>query len=752
VLCQRSAGLLPRRAAASAAGRVSWARRRVLEVSDAFPARVAHRSTLSRNLVRGVLPASLGNITSLQSLLLDSNFLFGTLPPSVAALPALRNLSVADNFMVGDLPVNLSGLAALGLDKNNFTSSTLPQQLCTAACASSEAFACPFAASGCSCRPACRGKCSVTQQWAPNALVVPCGDPATACLSCMAALLSPYLLAGISAAKSSMLGFCIQEDEAKHLAAGANPAALDSLRYCQYTRPLDTGVTCPIVVPEATGLRIWTAAAANQCSPSLLIATYAPCRLCATTLQQPFLDAGCPERYDVLTACYASHMSIMLSAGITTNTLALIAGCPSTVASPPAATVSRAVLGGAIGGSLGGLLVVGLVAIAVVVMRRRRAGGESDTGPSPLPVTANALPYMGPRDLSTRSMASAPSGSLLLPPQDVVLGPLIGIGGYGKVHSARWRGSAVAAKVFTLRFDANSMDSPPLLGIAAAVDSFVRFHIKSEARTLDDERTGAAYERELLLLQSLRHPNICTLYGVVVSPPMLVMELCAGGSLAALLRASTLASLPWTRRTEIAAGVACGVDFLHSQEPPVIHRDLKSLNVVLASDGTAKLVDFGLGGFLPHIAGELASQDRPAKGTPAYMAPEVIMAIPGGTPQAIDIFGVGVVLHDLAHVGIFPTPPTTSSSSSSAEPSADTPLLFGSRDAGGKGIAAMLARYSTGYAVEIAPHCPKALGELILQCMQREPAARPAAGEVLQTMLQLSAAAADAAQRGVAWA
>ena len=705
--------------------------------------------------MRGALPDSLGNITSLQSLLLDGNFLFGTLPPSVAALPALRNLSVADNFMVGDLPASLSGLASLALSENNFTSSTLPQQLCTAACASSKAFACPFAAPGCSCTPTCRGRCSVSQQWAPNSLLVSCGDPATACMSCMAALLSPYLLAGISAANSSMLGFCIQEDEGKHLAAGANPAALDALRYCQYTRPLDTGVTCPIVVPEATALRIWTAAAANQCSPSVISATYAPCRLCATTLQQPFLDAGCPERYDLLTACYASHMSIMLRAGITTNTLALIASCPSTVTTRPAANASQAVLGGAIGGSLGGLLFFGLIAFAIVAARRRRAGGESDAGPSPLPVTANASPYMGPRDLSTRSMASSPAyggaGSLLLPPQDVVLGPLIGIGGFAEVHSARWRGSAVAAKVFKLRVDVNTMDVP-LLGIAAAMDSYVRFHVKSEARTLDDERTGAAYERELLLLQSLRHPNICTLYGVVVSPPMLVMELCTGGSLAALLRASTLASLPWTRRTEIAAGVACGVDFLHSQEPPVIHRDLKSLNVVLASDGTAKLVDFGLGGFLPHIAGELASQDKATMGTPAYMAPEVMMSIPGGTPQAIDIFGVGVVLHDLAHVGIFPTPPTTSSSSNSGEPSADTPLLGGSRDPGGRGLAAMLARYSTGYAVDVAPHCPKALGELLLRCMQREPAARPAAGEVLQTLLQLSAAAAEAAQRGEAWA
>ena len=72
----------------------------------------------------------------------------------------------------------------------------------------------------------------------------------------------------------------------------------------------------------------------------------------------------------------------------------------------------------------------------------------------------------------------------------------------------------------------------------------------------------------------LRSPNICALYGLVVpnsstlTPPILVMELCGGGSLAKLLRERTLQTLPWVKRAEIGAGVACGVDFLHTQGAP----------------------------------------------------------------------------------------------------------------------------------------------------------------------------------------
>ena len=53
----------------------------------------------------------------------------------------------------------------------------------------------------------------------------------------------------------------------------------------------------------------------------------------------------------------------------------------------------------------------------------------------------------------------------------------------------------------------------------------------------------------------------------------------------------------WSKRIQIAADIAEGMEFLHSRKPPLIHRDLKSQNVLLSSDGRAKIADFGLSRF-----------------------------------------------------------------------------------------------------------------------------------------------------------
>ena len=64
---------------------------------------------------------------------------------------------------------------------------------------------------------------------------------------------------------------------------------------------------------------------------------------------------------------------------------------------------------------------------------------------------------------------------------------------------------------------------------------------------------------------------MCSVYGAVLQPPMLVLELCPRGALSRLLALSDLETLPWEARIRIGTGVACGVAFLHAQTPPVIH-------------------------------------------------------------------------------------------------------------------------------------------------------------------------------------
>ena len=74
--------------------------------------------------------------------------------------------------------------------------------------------------------------------------------------------------------------------------------------------------------------------------------------------------------------------------------------------------------------------------------------------------------------------------------------------------------------------------------------------------------------------------------------------------------------------------------FLHSRAPPVVHRDLKSHNVLLTADGRCKLCDFGL-----------VNMREVSAGTPNYMAPELLLSKPYSTP--VDVFAFAVLLNEL---------------------------------------------------------------------------------------------------------
>jgi len=127
---------------------------------------------------------------------------------------------------------------------------------------------------------------------------------------------------------------------------------------------------------------------------------------------------------------------------------------------------------------------------------------------------------------------------------------------------------------------------------------------------------------------------------------------------------------------------------------------VKSANVVLNEAQTPKLVDFGLSDLLPHASRDLAGAAvglQGLKGTAAFIAPELVMAATGAavaesTPQAVDMFGVGVVLHDLGHLGL-----------TAAERSRDEDVA--SADAIGSGhlgsVQLLTQRLVTGFDVQV---------------------------------------------------
>ncbi|KAF7139641.1 hypothetical protein RHSIM_Rhsim07G0162200 [Rhododendron simsii] len=153
------------------------------------------------------------------------------------------------------------------------------------------------------------------------------------------------------------------------------------------------------------------------------------------------------------------------------------------------------------------------------------------------------------------------------------------------------------------------------------------------------------FETEVELLSKIQHPNIISLLGYSLhgEARLLVYELMQNGSLETQLHGPSHGSaLSWHHRMKIALDTARGLEYLHEQcKPPVIHRDLKSSNILLDSNFNAKLSDFGLA-----IAdGTQNKKNLKLSGTLGYVAPEYLLD--GELTDKSDVYGFGVVLLEL---------------------------------------------------------------------------------------------------------
>ncbi|KAK1434240.1 hypothetical protein QVD17_11159 [Tagetes erecta] len=150
---------------------------------------------------------------------------------------------------------------------------------------------------------------------------------------------------------------------------------------------------------------------------------------------------------------------------------------------------------------------------------------------------------------------------------------------------------------------------------------------------------------EVTFLGQLRHPHLVKLIGYCCEDKnrLLVYEYMARGNLESQLFRRYSISLPWLTRIKIALGAAKGLAFLHGEEKPVIYRDFKTSNILLGSDYTAKLSDFGLAKDGPE--GDETHVSTRVMGTHGYAAPEYVMT--GHLTSMSDVYSFGVVLLEL---------------------------------------------------------------------------------------------------------
>ena len=141
-------------------------------------------------------------------------------------------------------------------------------------------------------------------------------------------------------------------------------------------------------------------------------------------------------------------------------------------------------------------------------------------------------------------------------------------------------------------------------------------------------------------MESLRHPNVVMFMGACTKFPNLaiVLEYCANKSLWSVLQNEKI-PLNWEDKKRLSLEIARGINYLHCSPTPVIHRDLKSLNILIDESYRAKIGDFGW----TRLKGEKMTKKI---GTFQWMAPEVITG--DKYTEKADVFSFGIILWEIA--------------------------------------------------------------------------------------------------------
>lgn len=157
---------------------------------------------------------------------------------------------------------------------------------------------------------------------------------------------------------------------------------------------------------------------------------------------------------------------------------------------------------------------------------------------------------------------------------------------------------------------------------------------------------GLEFKTEIELLSRVHHKNVVSLVGFCFNKgeQMLVYEYITNGTLKDSLTGKSGIRLDWAKRLRIALGAARGVQYLHDlANPPIIHRDIKSNNILLDQRLTAKVADFGLS--KPMSEQDQTHVTTQVKGTMGYLDPEYYMT--QQLTEKSDVYSFGVVMLEL---------------------------------------------------------------------------------------------------------
>jgi len=223
-----------------------------------------------------------------------------------------------------------------------------------------------------------------------------------------------------------------------------------------------------------------------------------------------------------------------------------------------------------------------------------------------------------------------------------------------------------------------------------------------------------AFDREVDILPRLSHPNLVEFMGVTTRdmPLRIITEFCAGGCLFELLHNNESFELEWPQQLKMIRDTAEAMAYLHTFSPMIIHRDLKSLNLLLLTEikngkdePQLKISDFGLSRMKDQAPDSEWGKMTIAAGTCHWMAPEVV----AGTDydEKVDVYSFGMIMFEVIcrEVPFEEEDPAT--------------------------VVSMVGMGQRPDPEAIPPDCPAALRTLMEECWAHDPKSRPAFDAVL---------------------
>ncbi|KAF2072479.1 hypothetical protein CYY_006211 [Polysphondylium violaceum] len=277
--------------------------------------------------------------------------------------------------------------------------------------------------------------------------------------------------------------------------------------------------------------------------------------------------------------------------------------------------------------------------------------------------------------------------------KEIKINKEVGRGAFGIVYEAEWNNECIALKKLIPPTGNEIDDQDP------------------DSKVEDRLRVFREFRHEVYAMSRFSHPNIMKISGFCIQPLTMALEYVRFGSLYNLLSNNTV-EISWGLRLQIATEIAKGMQHLHSHNPPIIHRDLKSPNILLNAitegpNPVSTIIDFGTSTALYGGAALIRCVDQPL-----WLAPEVLACTAYSEPS--DVYSFGIILWELY---------------TRAHPFDEFSF--------GQWMSKLEDEIIRGLRPTIPPSCPPEYVELIQSCWTHEPNSRPTFTSIVESLGQI---------------